>query len=287
MIKKISSIMEKNLMKMQVLNGVRKIEDIFHREGIECFIVYEEKNLIGVITEKELVGAHPNRLAADVMSDKYLCVDYGIYIWEIKEIFHLNRDVNVILVEKEHKIVGYITRAILHAELGKYFDSLTGLYKRDYMFYQVYKLIKQGKHATIIFIDLNNFGDIDKKYGHIMGDIVLKDVADILKNILESNHYLYRYGGDEFVIVTPYGTAVSRLLAEKIIRLIKSHLFLNDISISASIGITGCRIQNNKIENISALISKLVNIASLASTKAKKDRNHLVIVEDLNIDEIA
>ena len=120
-----------------------------------------------------------------------------------------------------------------------------------------------------------------------MGDIVLKDVADILKNILESNHYLYRYGGDEFVIVTPYGTAVSRLLAEKIIRLIKSHLFLNDISISASIGITGCRIQNNKIENISALISKLVNIASLASTKAKKDRNHLVIVEDLNIDEIA
>lgn len=279
--------MKKNLREVQVLTGVRKIEDVFSREGIECFIVYEEKNLIGVITEKELVGAHPNRLAADVMSDKYLCVDYSMNIWKTKEIFDLHKDIHVILVEKEHKIVGYIKRATLHAELGKYFDSLTGLYKRDYMFYQVYKLIKQGKHATIIFIDLNNFGSIDKKYGHIIGDVVLKEVADILKNTLESNYYLCRYGGDEFAIVTPYCTAASRLLAEKIIKSIKSHLFLNDISVSASIGIAGFRIQNNKIENISALISKLVNIASLASTKAKKDRNHLVIVEDLNIDEIA
>lgn len=286
MIKKVSDIIEKNLMKVDVLNGVRRIQDIFQEEGIECFVAYEGKKLVGIITKNELIGAHPNRIIADVMSDKYICVDYGMYIWESKEIFDLKRDINVMLVRKEDRVIGYITRTILNIELGKHIDSLTGLYKSDYMFYNAYNIIKRGKHVTIIFIDLNNFGCIDKKYGHINGDAILKNVSDILKNNVEPNYYLCRYAGDEFAIVTPHCIDDSRLLAEKIIKSIKSYPFLNNIPVSASIGITGYTI-HNKIRNISALINTLVNIASLASTKAKQDVNNSIIIEGVDVDEIA
>ncbi|WP_242954399.1 diguanylate cyclase [Clostridium oryzae] len=274
-------------MKVNVLDGTRKIQDVFHEEGIECFTVYEEDRLTGVITKNELIGAHPNRIVADIMSNKYICADHDIPVWKIEEIFNLNEDVDVILIEKEHEVVGYITRTILNIELGKHIDLLTGLYKSDYMFYNTYNFIKHRKHATIIFIDLNNFGYINKKYGHIAGDTILKSVADILKNNLKQNSYLCRYAGDEFAIVASYCIEDSKILAENIIKAIKSYPFLNDIPVSVSIGITGCKIQNNKLRSISTLINKLVNVASLASTRAKKDISNLVIVEDVEIDEIA
>lgn len=287
MIKKVLDIIDRNLMKVDILNGVRRIQNIFQEKVIECFVAYDGTELAGIITKKELVGAHPNRILADILSNEYICVDYSMYIWEIKEIFDQNKNINVILVENEDRIIGYITRTILNIELGKHIDLLTGLYKSDYMYYNAYNLIRNGKYATIIFIDLDNFGYIDKKYGHKNGDDILKKVADLLNKSIDSDSYLCRYAGDEFAIVTQNSIEDSRLLAEKIINSINSFHFPNDIPVSGSIGITGLGAQDKKIENISGLIDKLVNIASLSSTKAKQSLNNSIIVESVDLDAIA
>lgn len=285
MIKRAFDIMQKNLMKVDVLNATRKVQDIFHEKGIECFIVYEGDKLTGVVTKNELIAAHPNRIVADVMSHKYTCVDCKTWMWEIKEKFDSNEDISVILVEKEHEVIGYITRTTMNVELGKHIDLLTDLYKSDYMFYSAYKLIKCGKYATIIFIDLNNFGYINKKYGHIVGDEILRSMAYILKSNLEPKFYLCRYAGDEFTIVTENSIDYSKLFAEKIIKSINSYTFLNNIQVSASIGITRCIMRNNKLKSIIAYINKIVNAASLASTKAKKAVNNLIVVGDVKMNE--
>ncbi|MHB8065734.1 MAG: diguanylate cyclase, partial [Ruminiclostridium sp.] len=256
-------------------------------DGIEYFAAYEEEKLTGIITNKELVGAHPNRIVADIMSNKYICVDCSLYTWELREIFELNKDINIIFVEDGNEVVGYITRTILDIEIGKHIDLLTGLYKSDYMFYNAYNLIKKGKYATIIFIDLDNFGYIDKEFGHIVGDAILRTVADILKENVGSDSYLCRYAGDEFAIVTTNNIGDSRILAEKIINAINSYSFPNDIPVSASIGITGFGSYNKKIESISGLVNNMINIASLSSTKAKKSVNNSIIIGDLDIDAIA
>jgi len=287
MIKKVYDIIEKNLMNVDVLNGVRRIQNTFQEEGIECFVAYDDKRLAGIVTKKELVGAHPNRIIADIMSDKYICVDYSMCIWEAREIFDLNKNINVILVQNKDRIIGYISRTILNMELGKHVDSLTGLYKSDYMFYNAYKIIRSGKHTAILFLDLDNFGYIDKKYGHITGDVILKKVADLLNQNIDPDTYLCRYAGDEFAIVTPNNVGDSRILAERITNSINSFSFPNDIPVSVSIGITGLRANYKKIENISDLINKLVNIASLSSTKAKQSINSSIIIEDVDLDEIA
>lgn len=287
MIKKVLNIMDNNFMKVDFVNGVRRIQDVFYERSTECFVVYDNERLVGVVTQKELVGAHPNRIIGDVMSDKYICIDYCTHVWEIREIFDLNRNIDIALVKDEDKVIGYITRITLNTELGKHIDLLTGLYKNDYLFYNAYKLIRSEQNTTIIFMDLNNFGYIDKEYGHINGDAILKDVAEVLKENIASECYLCRYAGDEFAILTPHPIDASKVLAEKIISAISSHEFTNNIPVSASIGITGCRIHNNKIENIFEVIKKLVNVASLASTKAKQSANNSIIVGDVDIDAIA
>jgi len=53
MIKKVFDIIEKKLMKIDVLNGTKKIQDIFHEESIECFTVYDEDIIVGIITKNE------------------------------------------------------------------------------------------------------------------------------------------------------------------------------------------------------------------------------------------
>lgn len=287
MIKTVYDIVEKNFLKVDVLDRVRSIQDIFQNQNIECFVVYEEKKLTGIVTKKELVGAHPNRIAADIISDKYACVDNNMYIWEIKELFDLNKKIDIILVKNEDNVEGYITRTTMNIELGKHVDLLTGLYKSDYMFYNAYNLVKSSRPVTVMFMDLNNFGHIDKKYGHINGDAVIKKVADLLNDNVDPDSYLCRYAGDEFAIVTTNSIEDSRILAEKITDSIREYHFPNDIPVSAAIGITGFKTQDKKIKNVSGLVDKLVNTASLASTKAKQNSDRCIFVQNVESDAIA
>ncbi|WP_333860018.1 GGDEF domain-containing protein [Clostridium sp.] len=275
-------------MKVDILDGVRRIQNIFCEEDIDCFIVYENKKLMGIVTKKELVRAHPNRILADIMSDRFICINSHIHIWHIKEIFDLNEDINVILLENEDDVVGYISRTNLNAEFSKHIDLLTGLYKSDYMFYNAHKFIENKQNATIIFLDLDNFGLIDKKYGHINGDIILKNISTILKNNIPKDCYLCRYAGDEFAVLTPYCINKSKLLSQNILNIIDSYEFPNNIKVSASIGIASCDIHDcGKINNSLDIINKLVNKASLLSTKAKQNTNTAIITGNLDINAIA
>jgi diguanylate cyclase (GGDEF)-like protein len=287
MINKCSTIADKNFVKVDILNGVRRLQQISCEKNIECFAVYENKELVGIVTPRELLLAHPNRIVADVMSSKYLCVDCNLHIWKLEETFALNKEIEIILLESENDIIGYITRNILNVELGKHIDLLTGLYKRDFMFYNAHKLIRSEQNTTIIFIDLNNFGLIDKKYGHINGDIILEEVAKILSENTPLDCYLCRYAGDEFAVLTPYCIEESKALSEKIISEIDSHEFPNKIAVSASIGICSCKVHNKKVNNIYDLINRLVNVASLSSTKAKQQKNNSIFIGDFDIDVIA
>lgn len=287
MIQKVTDIMDKNFMKVSILDGVRHIQDIFYKNSIEYFAVYEFEKLVGIVTKKELVRAHPNRIIADAMSENFKSINYDTPIWMVKEILDFNDNIDVIFVEDKEVITGFVTRAVLNIELNKHIDLLTGLYKSEYIFYNAYNLINNQKEASIIFIDLDNFGHIDKKYGHIFGDMVLKIVANVLKDNIPEDTYLCRYAGDEFAILAPYSAEKCRLFAEKLIDNVKSYEFPNKIPVSASIGITSCKIDNKKTDNILNLIKRLINIASLASTKAKESVDKSVVIGDFDANAIA
>lgn len=82
-------------------------------------------------------------------------------------------------------------------------DPLTGLSNRlhfDDRLSHAFAFAKRGEHFALHFIDLDDFKPINDKFGHEAGDIVLKEIARLLKNVLRETDTVARLGGDEFVI---------------------------------------------------------------------------------------
>ena len=85
-------------------------------------------------------------------------------------------------------------------------DRLTGLYNRaclDLTVSQERKRIKRyGGCFVVTMIDIDNFKQINDTYGHLHGDGILREFAALLKSSVRESDLIYRYGGDEFIIVS-------------------------------------------------------------------------------------
>jgi len=127
-----------------------------------------------------------------------------------------------------------------------YYDTLTGLANRSLLVEQLRLVITQArrdqKKAAILFIDLDDFKPVNDTYGHIVGDIVLKEVALRLQNIIRESDLASRPGGDEFVIVlsTIHEDIHALTFAQKIITSLSQPFMVNgnEIKLGASIGIS-------------------------------------------------
>ena len=100
-------------------------------------------------------------------------------------------------------------------------DTLTGLYNRRHLQEIFPKLRAQAQRdwrsLTVILCDLDYFKMINDQYGHLAGDYCLMHFAKILKQYSRSNDFLFRIGGEEFVIVSiSKNTSGSITIAEKI-----------------------------------------------------------------------
>lgn len=86
-------------------------------------------------------------------------------------------------------------------------DALTGTLQRgrfDSLAPKLLQLAQQsGKPLSLALIDIDQFKAINDQCGHAAGDQVLRDVADELRASLRSSDYVFRYGGDEFIVVAP------------------------------------------------------------------------------------
>lgn len=129
-----------------------------------------------------------------------------------------------------------------------YYDSLTGLPNRRY-FEQILKnaleVSKNSDRASkgiVLFVDLDNFKNINDTLGHDVGDKLLKIIANKLKEVLRKEDTISRFGGDEFLILQPdintYEEAVESI--NRIIDIFKDLWILGEhkLYITPSIGIT-------------------------------------------------
>lgn len=115
---------------------------------------------------------------------------------ELAEILagHLREEIKRIRLEEELK-----ERAIR--------DPLTGLYNRRYfnqsLEKEVQRCIRYDHYLGFLMLDINRFKEINDRYSHLTGDEILKSVGKLLKNNVRSADTVVRYGGDEFLIMTP------------------------------------------------------------------------------------
>ena len=118
-----------------------------------------------------------------------------------------------------------------------YYDQLTGLYNRRYYEEELRRLdTERNLPITLIMADINGLKLINDAFGHLEGDRLLKEFADIIKRECRADDIVARTGGDEFVILLPKTDATE---AEKIIERIIlsiSHKKIHNITCSASFG---------------------------------------------------
>jgi diguanylate cyclase (GGDEF)-like protein len=92
-------------------------------------------------------------------------------------------------------------------------DELTGLYNRRFFVEQAEQLLSRahryGEPLTLIFIDMDNFKQVNDQFSHLVGDQTLRQVAELMSDTARGSDLTARLGGDEFVIVFP-NTPLSR-----------------------------------------------------------------------------
>jgi diguanylate cyclase (GGDEF)-like protein len=122
------------------------------------------------------------------------------------------------------------------------YDILTQVYNRALLDSILYKSAKYAKRhklpISIIMLDIDNFKGINDTYGHLEGDRVLKTVASIIKSSIRESDYIFRYGGEEFLILLP-NTDINGavVVGEKIRRNIENFNFGFDRKVTISCGI--------------------------------------------------
>lgn len=92
------------------------------------------------------------------------------------------------------------------------YDSLTGAYNRASYLQYMDQLINSRQHFPVglVFVDLDNFKQVNDVHGHAQGDDILCAVTDLIKKVAKKEGYVVRFGGDEFAIV--YKKATKELL---------------------------------------------------------------------------
>ncbi|MCT4508468.1 MAG: diguanylate cyclase [Tepidibacter sp.] len=123
-------------------------------------------------------------------------------------------------------------------------DGLTSLYNHRYFYECFNEKINSGlKSITVLFCDIDKFKLINDIHGHIVGDMILKEIGNIIKESVEENGLIFRYGGEEFVVMMDNYTAEKSFdIAENIrINIIKSkqiQKYSGDLPVTISIGLS-------------------------------------------------
>lgn len=286
MIKLVRDVMVTQFQTVSMLDSVQKVIDLVLTSGQDAFPVLDEGVFSGIVTYKELMNTHPNRIVADANVRQCPIAVPDDSIWVAWELFESN-ETGILLVRDNDEIVGMVERASVGAEIRVYCDPLTGLYNSSYLYHVGEKLLETGREISIIFVDVNDFGMIDKEYGHTVGDMVLRKIAEELKSTVPQDAFLCRYGGDEFAILTEYDAGACKKLSKKLQASISSRDYSKEIRVSIAIGIAGGRREKSRSDNPSFVIENLINLASLASTKAKSIDNKLHIEKYINIESTA
>lgn len=235
--------------------------------------VVEGNRIRGLVTPLLLLTAPPYRLVADLMTVEGITPATPALSLAQAYALMTGQGLEVLPVVDNGKIVGQISStAILRAQ-GQQTDPLTGLPFSTATRAWAMAALERGHEVTILFLDLDNFGAVNKLFGHVTGDNVLCTVVQLLAGLIDADtDVLCRYGGDEFAIATTRREGDARALMERIQDVVVVTVGTGEMmrQVTVSIGIAGGRrAEGRQRAHIAATVDDLLTMASRASTAAK------------------
>lgn len=173
--------------------------------------------------------------------------------------------------------VGYVYAAVIErnqdqlAQLANT-DPLTKILNRHELHHQLNHALancrRYGRPSCLIMIDLDHFKRINDTHGHLVGDQVLIEVCNIIKDRIRETDLLFRYGGEEFALLLPNETlAQAQAMAENLRDRIASQTLTEDILVTASLGVAEAHPEDTD--------QSLLKRADAALYQAKQSRNNV------------
>lgn len=194
-------------------------------------------------------------------------------------ICQLNEDGEEALLDKMVQFLGSASRTFVQLKGYKrledliHIDDVTGLYNQRKLYKDLEGAVKRFSETSegfaLLFIDIDHFKNVNDGHGHMVGTQLLADMAVLLKKTLRESDLIYRYGGDEFVMLIPavssdtailIGERVLKSVKEKIFSIKENDIFDNseDFRLSVSVGVATYPEDAKSTEEILKIADKMM-----------------------------
>ena len=159
-------------------------------------------------------------------------------------------------------------------------DYLTGIYNIRYFYKRLEEEFSRAERyrtaLSCIMLDIDDFKKVNDRYGHRIGDIVLREFAQLVKRHTRKSDLLARYGGEEFVILLPQTPSKGAMVeAERLRGIVKEHQFKalkKGQSVTVSLGVASS--PDKRIRNSDELIHRADN-ALFSAKETGRDQSIL------------
>ncbi|OYW38016.1 MAG: hypothetical protein B7Z35_08300 [Hydrogenophilales bacterium 12-61-10] len=165
----------------------------------------------------------------------------------------------------ENSVMGWLSETqikLSHIEAERqklaHFDVLTGLPNRaqlsEHLQFAIHVAKRHSGHLALMFIDIDHFKDINDTLGHRVGDVLLIELSQRLRQALREEDIISRQGGDEFIVMLPdLDERSASLVAQKLLAAMSGSYGIehHDLSVTASIGIALYPADGEDLESLS------------------------------------
>lgn len=229
---KIAEFMSSPVYTVSSERSVQYVSDMMNELKIGSLVVTDHGAIVGIITSRDIRASHPNRIVADAMTPNPISILPDQFAWDALETMEQNH-IERLLVIHEDQVIGIVTRETLQIKLNQIVDPLTGMYRTPYIQHIGEHFLNRRQHFRLLFIDLNNFGEINKLHGHPVGDDFLVEFSNRLRTLTNEQDYVCRYAGDEFIVITCRNENDALQLEDAL----SQPVVIQNVTLSASVGV--------------------------------------------------
>ncbi|MBS1715677.1 MAG: diguanylate cyclase [Armatimonadetes bacterium] len=235
---------------------------LMNEHGVRVMPVIDDGAFRGVVTRERALLSAPDAPVRDIIATLVLDMPESSPVRYAARLF-VENGLDFVPVMRGDDFVGLLTATQLLVELGRSWDPMTGLSWSDRLRDWGSDALDAGKEITLVFFDLDGFGAYNKRHGHIVGDRIIKAMAQSLTRIADSDRdILVRYGGDEFVL----GSVRPRIEVEaSVTHDLTGSLRVEGVAedVTYSVGVSGGkRTRERERIHYASTVDNLINLAS-------------------------